>query len=528
MSNEAAHSSSSDTPAWDALEQHANDMRDIRIKSLFDDDPERFEKFHISLKGLLFDYSKHKITAETVSKLIDLAKARDVEQHRDEMFSGVPINSTEDRAALHTALRGSCTDNLEIDGENVSAFVRDLQAQIKTISENIRRNSNVTDVVNIGIGGSDLGPRTVYKALKPGADGPNVHYISNIDGSTLYQRLRALNPENTVLIIASKTFETLETMSNAGAAKDWLSTHLDEKALGDHLIAVTTNTQAALDFGVQAENILPMHDWIGGRYSLWSGIGLSIAIANGFNAFEELLKGARAADEHFKTAQLEKNIPVLMALLGIWYRNFWDYPAQAILPYSHDLRDLPTYLQQLDMESNGKSVDANGAAVDPATGPVVFGEAGTNAQHAFMQLLHQGSEIIPADFILVAEALSESKDHHTQLLSNALAQSKALMEGQENISEPHKHFPGNRPSSTFILDRLDAYHLGLLLALYEHKIFVQGVIWRINSFDQWGVELGKTIASNISQALENNEKIKNSDPSTEGLMAYLDQTFIKS
>ena len=528
MSNKAANNVSDVLPEWAGLEQHLQEINNVKIKDLFADNSQRFKQFHIHLNGLLFDFSKHKITAETVSKLTDLAKACGLEEHRDKMFEGGIVNTTEQRPALHTALRESCADTLEIDGENVSEFVQNTHAKIKTLSEKIRGNAKITDVVNIGIGGSDLGPRTVHKALKPSSDGPNIHYVSNVDGSALHQRLDALRAESTVFIISSKTFSTLETMTNAQTAKSWLTQTLGNEACNSHFIAVTCNPEAAVGFGVDAEHILPMRDWIGGRYSLWSGIGLSIAIANGFEVFQDLLAGATAADEHFKTAPLNKNIPVIMAMLGIWYRNFWNYPAHVILPYSHDLRDLPTYLQQLDMESNGKSVTTNGTQAEYTTSPIVFGESGTNAQHAFMQLMHQGSDIIPADFILISKPLSELKNHHTQLLANALAQSKALMDGQENTKEPHKNFPGNRPSSTLILDRLDAHHMGLLLALYEHKTFVQGVIWGINSFDQWGVELGKNIAENIAQTLENNNKIENSDSSTGGLLAYLDQKFIKS
>ncbi|MEM7650929.1 MAG: glucose-6-phosphate isomerase [Pseudomonadota bacterium] len=528
MSNNAQHKSQDSANAWESLKTHQRELADTHIKDFFDEDAQRFKNMSLSLPGLLFDYSKHKINDDTLPALIALAKACDVEGQRDRMFLGEVINTTENRPVLHIALRGSCEDTLEIDGENVSDFVQESLKQIQSLSDEVRNNSAIKDVVNIGIGGSDLGPRTVYKALKPLSDGPNVHYISNIDGSTLDQRLQNFKAASTLFIISSKTFTTLETMTNAHTVKAWLTESLGEERATEHFIAVTSNPKAAQNFGVAEERTLPMRDWIGGRYSLWSGIGLSIAISNGFDEFSALLKGAKAMDTHFKAAPLHENMPVILAMLGIWYRNFWNYPALAILPYSHDLRDLPTYLQQLDMESNGKSVDVNGEAVQIDTGPVIFGEAGTNAQHAFMQLLHQGTEIIPADFVLVAEPTCALKDHHTKLLANALAQSKALMEGHQNTQEPHRNFEGNRPSSTLVLDRLDGFHLGMLLALYEHKTFVQGVIWGLNSFDQWGVELGKSNTHEIIEALENNKENKNLDPSTAGLMAHLHQKFIKS
>jgi len=528
MSNNTTTISPDKRPEWDSLRKHHKDISQLHLKTLFSEDKQRFEKFHTSLPGILFDYSKHNITDETLASLMALAKACELEKHRESLYSGQKINTTNNRAVLHTALRGSCSPELEVDGEKISGFVQSTLGQIEALSSKIRHNKEITDIINIGIGGSDLGPRMVYKALKPLADGPTVHYVSNIDGSTLYHRLKALKPQNTLFVIASKTFSTLETLTNAQTAKDWLLKDLSADALYDHLIAVTAAPQEAEKFGVRKDHILPMRDWIGGRYSLWSSIGVSIAISNGFKSFLELLRGAKEIDDHFLNAPLEKNIPVIMAMLGVWYRNFWDYSAQAILPYSHDLRDFPTYLQQLDMESNGKSVTKDGQMVSISTGPVIFGEAGTNAQHAFMQLLHQSQNIIPADFILVASPQHPLGDHHEKLLANALAQSKALMEGQDNIDEPYRFFSGNRPSSSLILDKLDPFHLGMLLALYEHKIFVQGVIWNINSFDQWGVELGKINAKTIIKAFENKEKNIKSDSSTTGLFDHLNQKFIES
>ncbi len=510
-----------DLPEWRALEDHKRATENLHIKTLFDEDPNRFQTFSVDMPGLLFDYSKHKITDETKDALVALARARNVEKQRDALFSGEAVNVSENRPALHMALRGSCDKALEVDGKNVEHFVNSTLQNMQIISDKIRENPNITDVVNIGIGGSDLGPRMAYKALKPLADGPNIYFISNVDGSALHQRLHKLKPENTLFIIASKTFTTQETLRNAQTAKDWLLESIDKDALGNHLLAVTANAEAASGFGVNEDHIFPMRDWIGGRYSIWSAIGLPVAIACGFKTFKAMLDGAKAVDEHFVSAPLENNIPVLMALLGVWYRNFWDYPAHCVLPYSHDLREFPIYMQQLDMESNGKSVTQDGLTTNYATGPVIFGEAGTNAQHTFMQLLHQSHEIIPVDFIVTAKAQHPHAAHHKQLLGNALAQSKALMEGQEKPDALHHNFTGNRPSSTFILDTLDGYHLGVLLALYEHKIFVQGALWGINSFDQWGVELGKTNAENIIKSFDNKKITDNFDVSTVGLFDHL-------
>lgn len=528
MSNKPGYSPVHKRPEWIALREHRKHLSSVYMRDLFANDPQRFEKFSLHIPGLLLDYSKHKITDPVMADLVDLARACNVEEMRDYMFNGEAVNVSEGRAVLHTALRGSCRDALEIDGENVAGFVADTLKRMQTIVKRIRDDQHITHVVNIGIGGSDLGPRMAYKALRPFEDGPHVSFLSNIDGSALHQRLLGLKPEHTLFIISSKSFSTAETLSNARAAKEWLLQHLPPDALDKHMLAVTANSAAARDFGITTENILPMRPWIGGRYSLWSAVGLPIAIACGFAHFRALLDGAHAMDTHFKTAPLAQNMPVILALLGIWYRNFWDYPAQAILPYSHDLRELPIYMQQLDMESNGKGVDIDGHALGVQSGPVVFGEAGTNAQHTFMQLLHQSPEIIPADFIMTASVNHPYDHHHKQLLAHALAQSQALMEGRENKTEPHRNFPGNRPSSSIVLDTLDAYHLGMLLALYEHKIFVQGIIWGINSFDQWGVELGKTHAGALIDCFENGKKIHGVDASTAGLLAYLQEKFIKS
>ncbi len=513
MSNKALNK----TPEWSALEAHQKKIQGDHIRAYFKNDPKRFDKCSLGLDGLLLDYSKHKLHDDTLPLLVDLAKARGVEEWRDKMFAGEILNASEKRAVLHVALRGSVDPALEVDGENVAGFVSDTLSQVQALSEEIRNNPNITDVINIGIGGSDLGPRMIYKALLPHKDGPNLHFISNIDGRAIEQRLKGLKPENTALIITSKSFATLETITNAETIKGWFLDALSADVFAERLFAISTNIEAATAFGVPEHHILPLRDWIGGRFSLWSAVGLSTAAAIGFDGFKALLDGAKAMDQHFKTAPMEQNMPIIMGMIGVWYRNFWDYSAKAILPYSHDLRDLHKYLQQLDMESNGKGVDRDGAPVEAETGPIIFGEAGTNAQHAFMQLLHQGPDIIPADFILVAKPEHPYKDHHDKLLANALAQSKALMDGKASANAPHKAFEGNRPSSSIVLDRLDPYNLGMLLALYEHVIFVQGVIWGINSFDQWGVELGKVLAKTIQNELKN-QNSDTLDSSTEGLL----------
>lgn len=527
MSNNPIDTQSSQ---WRALTQHEEDIRGLKIRDLFTDNPNRFRDFHLKLNnGFVFDYSKHAITEDTLALLCDLAKVRGVEEIRNEMINGAPINRSENRAVLHMALRGSTQQNIMIDGENVSNYVQNSTECIENIVDHIRDNTQITDIVNIGIGGSDLGPRMVYKALKPYANGPNVHFISNIDAQALNERLEGLEPKNTALFITSKTFTTLETITNANTAKAWLLDSLSPAECSQHLFAITMNTERAMAFGVPTNHILPMRKWIGGRFSLWSTVGLSIAVSCGFKVFKELLDGAKEMDEHFIRAPIEKNIPIIMALLGIWYRNIKNLPAQAILPYSHDLRDFPRFVQQLDMESNGKSVTQDGNAASVHTGPIIFGEAGTNAQHAFMQLLHQSEDIVPADFIVFSKAVHDRDEHHKHLFSNALAQSRALMEGAKNKEEPHKNFPGNRPSSTLLLDKLDAFHLGQLIALYEHKIFVQGAIWGINSFDQWGVELGKDIARELSSYLEETTKLPpDLDSSTASLIRIFREEFMKS
>ncbi len=458
------------------------------MRELFAGDTTRFQKFHQKSDGVVFDYSRHIATDETLKLLMDLARAANIEDWRGKMFGGGKINTTENRSALHTALRGSA--KVTIDGEDVDAFVNKTLAQVQAVSEKINKDKSITDIVSIGIGGSDLGSRIVYETLQDFRKGPRAHFVSNVDGARISTVLKDLKPENTVFVIVSKTFSTMETITNATTAKEW--------AKGTkNFYAVTMNEDAAKSFGIAVDNILPMRAWIGGRMSLWSAAGLPVAIATGFENFKQLLEGAKAADDHFKTAPLEKNIPVLMGMLGVWYRNFMDFRVHAVLPYAHALRKFPSYVQQLDMESNGKSVDKDSKAVNYKTGPVVFGETGTNAQHAFMQMLHHGTDIIPADFIVIKKAGHKLAEHHRKLNANALAQAQALMQGAPDPKNPTRSFDGNRPSSTLVLTKLDPWHLGMLLALYEHKIFVQGIIWNINSFDQWGVELGKTLATSL-------------------------------
>lgn len=494
MSTEQAPHSS----LWQDLKSMGKAQASRPITDLFEGDHERLSKFSAEIPGLYLDFSKTNIGNQTLSKLIELANAQNLEDWREKMFSGEPINNTENRAVLHTALRGSTAPDLFVDGENISDFVSTQLQTIERIAAQIRKNPNITDVINIGIGGSDLGPKLVVSALQTFADGPRVHFVSNVDGADIDRTLKTLKAENTAIIVVSKTFTTTETMMNAHSAKDWLAQSLSPDDLPGHLFAVSTNADAIKAFGVPDDQVLPMRDWTGGRYSLWSSVGLSIAVALGFEKFTELLSGARALDEHFKTAPLEKNLPVLLALCGIWHRNFCAYDSIATLPYAQDLDLLPSFLQQLDMESNGKSIDRDKKPVTYDTGPIIFGGTGTNAQHAFFQLLHQGTTIIPCEFIGVKTPEHKRTVHHKQLLANMIAQSEALLQGRDRPDDLPRHFSGERPSITLLLERLDPYHLGMLLALYEHKVFVQGIIWNLNSFDQWGVELGKEMAKDIN------------------------------
>ncbi len=521
-------------------------MADIHMRSLFDGHPGRFENFSLGLDDFLFDYSKNRVTTETMGLLFDLARARDVEGWRERMFSGQHINSTEDRAVMHTALRSPTDGEVLVDGENVIARVKSVLGQMRAFTVAVRGSiwkgctgKPVTDVVNIGIGGSDLGPAMATEALGPyHPDEINFHFVSNVDGTHISETLDGLNPETTLFIIASKTFTTKETMTNAMTARHWLTDIYGEDAISRHFIAVSSNRRAVTEFGIDTANMFELWDWVGGRYSVWSSVGLPLALAIGMNRFEEFLAGANSMDIHFRSAPLDANMPVIMALLGIWNSNFLGAQGHAILPYNQYLRLLPAYLQQAEMESNGKGVDRDGCSVDYDTGPLIFGATGTNAQHSFFQLIHQGPRLVSCDFIAAAETDNPGGEHNDILLANFFAQSEALMKGKTEAEArtelaaqglegnalesllPHTIFAGNRPSNSILVRRLDPFTLGRLLALYEHKIFVQGVIWGINSFDQWGVELGKKLATKVLAEMQGGDDTSNHDSSTSGLISY--------
>jgi glucose-6-phosphate isomerase len=537
----------SNTPAWKALQSHQKTIADTHMRDLFAADPKRFEKFSIFFNDILFDYSKHRITDETLLLLLNLAREMDVQGWTKKMFDGEPINFTENRAALHIALRNRSNRPILVNGKDVMPGVNAVLERMRKFSDAVRNGAwkgysgkPITDVVNIGIGGSDLGPAMVTEALTD-YQRPNikVHFVSNIDSTQLFEINRYLNPETTLFIIASKTFTTQETMTNARSAREWfMSVAKDESAIERHFIAISTNAEEVIRFGINPAQMFEFWDWVGGRYSLWSAIGLSIAIAIGMNRFEELLLGAHEMDEHFRSAPLEKNLPVIMAVLGIWYNNFFGADTHATIPYDQYLRRLPAYVRQLDMESNGKRVDRDGNPVDYATGPILWGELGSNGQHAFFQLIHQSERLIPADYIAMIENKHPIGEHQTILLANFFAQTEALMRGkneQEVTAElqayglnerqikqlmPHKIFPGNKPSNSILLNKLDPKTLGSLIAFYEHKVFVQGVIWNINSFDQWGVELGKQLAKVIQPELSGLEPVNSHDSSTNSLINY--------
>lgn len=499
------------------------------MKNLFAQDPARAEKYTLSLEGLTFDYSKNRFDEGVLQALFNLAREHHLVERIEDMFSGKKINVTENRAVLHTALRNFSDTPVLVDGEDVMPEIRRVRAKMKEFSDAVRNGrfrgatgKKLTQIVNIGIGGSDLGPYMVTAALKKyWAEDIACHFISNIDGTACAEVLSRINPEETLFIVASKTFTTIETLTNARTCREWLINALGEKAVANHFVALSTNAKAVAEFGIDVNNMFEFWDFVGGRYSLWSAIGLSIAIAVGYDNFEALLKGAEAADRHFRTAPLEKNIPVLMALLGIWYNDFYNIHRYAVIPYDQYLKFLPSYLQQLDMESNGKSVRLDNRKItDYATGPALFGGAGTDVQHSFFQLLHQGTEPVPVDFIIPAVSHNETGKHHAILLANVLAQAEALMKGKtpdEAAAELraagkdeatveklklNKSFDGNRPSNMFLFEKMTPFALGLLIALYEHKVFAQGVIWEIDSFDQWGVELGKQLALKILPELE--------------------------
>ncbi|XP_049852545.1 glucose-6-phosphate isomerase-like [Schistocerca gregaria] len=538
----------SSTPAWASLQQHRDLLGIPSLSQLFLDDPHRFDKFHLQLENLFLDYSKNWITSDTLRLLADLLNQADVPTQLENMFRGEHINSTENRAVLHVALRNLSKTPILVDGSDVMPQVFDVLARMKSFSSSVRDGSwtgytgqSITDIVNIGIGGSDLGPSMVCLALRSfGHPRLSMHFVSNIDGHHIDSVLQKIDPARSLFIVASKTFTTQETLTNAQTAKNWLLSHTnDPSAVSKHFVALSTNTEAVSSFGILTENMFPFWDWVGGRYSLWSAIGLSIMLYIGSDSFEQLLSGAHYVDQHL-LANIRTNPlscpSVVLGLLGIWYNNFYDAQTHALLPYHQDLSRFAAYFQQGDMESNGKSVDRQGNKVNIQTGPIIWGEPGTNSQHSFFQLLHQGTKLIPADFIAFARASHNLPMHQDILISNYLAQTEALAFGkpleavrkelqqqglnQESISAlaPHKVFEGNHPTNSILIDSLTPYSLGSLIAIYEHKIFVQGIVWNINSFDQWGVELGKQLAKAILQELSTPETAQKHDSSTNGLI----------
>ncbi|EOR5752885.1 glucose-6-phosphate isomerase [Escherichia coli] len=533
------------TAAWQALQKHFDEMKDVTIADLFAKDGDRFSKFSATFDDqMLVDYSKNRITEETLAKLQDLAKEYDLAGAIKSMFSGEKINRTENRAVLHVALRNRSNTPILVDGKDVMPEVNAVLEKMKTFSEAIisgewkgYTGKAITDVVNIGIGGSDLGPYMVTEALRPYKNHLNMHFVSNVDGTHIAEVLKKVNPETTLFLVASKTFTTQETMTNAHSARDWfLKAAGDEKHVAKHFAALSTNAKAVGEFGIDTANMFEFWDWVGGRYSLWSAIGLSIVLSIGFDNFVELLSGAHAMDKHFSTTPAEKNLPVLLALIGIWYNNFFGAETEAILPYDQYMHRFAAYFQQGNMESNGKYVDRNGNVVDYQTGPIIWGEPGTNGQHAFYQLIHQGTKMVPCDFIAPAITHNPLSDHHQKLLSNFFAQTEALAFGKsrEVVEQeyrdqgkdpatldyvvPFKVFEGNRPTNSILLREITPFSLGALIALYEHKIFTQGVILNIFTFDQWGVELGKQLANRILPELKDDKEISSHDSSTNGLI----------
>ena len=533
------------TKSWQNLQRHYQKTKNLHMRDLFDQDPRRFDKFSIHFNDLLVDFSKNRITEETFKRLIALAEECELKQAIEHMFNGAAINETENRAVLHVALRNRDNRPIVVGGQDVMPAVNAVLNKMKDFAAKViagdwhgYTGKKITDIVNIGIGGSDLGPVMVTEALKSYAQqGLSVHFVSNIDGTHLTETLKALSPETTLFLIASKTFTTQETMTNAFSAREWFLKAADDRAhVARHFVAISTNSKAVEKFGIDKDNMFIFWDWVGGRYSLWSAIGLSIASYIGYDNFTELLQGAFEMDQHFKTTSFEKNIPVILALIGIWYNNFFGAQTEAILPYDQYLHRFPAYFQQGNMESNGKSIDRNGDRIDYQTGPIIWGEPGTNGQHAFYQLIHQGTKLIPADFIAPATSHNPIGAHHQILLSNFFAQTEALLNGKskkEVIAElkkeghpekeiqkrlPHKMFEGNRPTNSILFKKLTPRVLGSLIAMYEHKIFVQGAIWNIFSFDQWGVELGKQLAKKILPELADDKPVDTHDGSTNGLI----------
>ncbi|WP_037318704.1 glucose-6-phosphate isomerase [Salegentibacter sp. Hel_I_6] len=532
------------TTAWKKLEKHFNEIQEQQLKEQFKKDPERASKFTIAWEDFYLDYSKNRITTETRDLLLELAQECDLQSAITAYFKGDAINKTENRAVLHTALRAPADAKINYEGENVVPEVQEVKEKIRKFSEKIISGEKkgytgkaFTDVVNIGIGGSDLGPVMVTESLQYYQNHLKVHYVSNVDGDHVNETIKTLNPETTLFLVVSKTFTTQETLSNATTLRNWFRKTAPREAVAEHFAAVSSNLKNVEEFGIAIENVFPMWDWVGGRFSLWSAVGLSVSLAVGYNNFEALLTGAQKMDEHFKTSDFKENIPVQLALLSIWYNNFYKAESEAVIPYTQYLHRLPAYLQQAIMESNGKSVDRNGEKVNYQTGTLIWGEPGTNSQHAFFQLIHQGTKLIPADFIGFKKSLHQDEDHHNKLMANFFAQTEALLQGKskaevqqeleaQGLSKeavekllPFKIFEGNKPTNTLLIDKLSPESLGKVIAMYEHKIFVQGVIWNIFSYDQWGVELGKQLASKILNEIEN-KAVDNHDSSTKNLLKF--------
>ena len=536
------------TKAWKKLQQHFETVQNVEMKELFKDEG-RAADFTLNWADFYIDYSKNRMTAETKDLLLELASEMKLDDAIKDYYGGVAINETEGRAVMHTALRSSDSESIYIEGENVIPEVEGVKEKIETFTKSVIEGAHkgytgkpIEDVVNIGIGGSDLGPVMVTEALAYYKNHLNVHFISNVDGDHVHESLKNLNPETTLFVIVSKTFTTQETITNANTARTWFLSKLGEgssqgEAVAKHFVAVSSNTTAVVDFGIDAQNIFPMWEWVGGRFSLWSAVGLSIALSIGYNNFESLLAGAHKMDVHFKETPFEKNMPVMLALVGLWYNNFFKSESEAIIPYTQYLHRFSAYLQQAIMESNGKSVDQNGNTVTYETGSIIWGEPGTNSQHAFFQLIHQGTKLIPTDFIGYKESLHGDEDHHNKLMANFFAQTEALMNGKtlsearaeleesnltaEEIDKlaPFKVFQGNKPTNSILIDKLTPESLGALIALYEHKIFTQGILWNIYSYDQWGVELGKQLAKNVLQDIVN-EEVTPHDASTTALIKH--------
>jgi len=532
------------TKAWSDLTNHFNDVKSKTMQEMFKEDPKRASNFHVKWNDFLVDYSKNRISNKTISLLLELAKEVKLEDAITKYFKGDVINKTENRAVLHTALRSKSNEDVKVDGVNIMPEIYNVKQKIEAFSNQIisgnqkgYTNKTFTDIVNIGIGGSDLGPAMVVESLQYYKNHLNVHFISNVDGDHVNEILKKVNPETTLFVIVSKTFTTQETLTNAETIRSWFLRNASQKDVAKHFVAVSTNSAKVTEFGIDANNIFPMWNWVGGRFSLWSAVGLSISLAVGFKNFDNLLDGANKMDNHFKETDFNKNIPVILALLSIWYNNFYGAESEAIIPYSQYLQKLTPYLQQGIMESNGKSVDRNGNQVDYQTGTIIWGEPGTNSQHAFFQLIHQGTKLIPTDFIGFIHPLYNNKGHHDKLMSNFFAQTEALLNGkskdqvltelkkqgldnnQVNYLFPFKVFSGNKPTNTILIKKLTPEALGSLIAMYEHKTFVQGIIWNIYSYDQWGVELGKQLANSILEEITS-ENVNNHDNSTEFLINF--------